>query len=233
MDAVCELLHAKMQQRARIKHLESFSCTDNSVLIATDVAARGLDIKGIENVIHYQIPRSVENYVHRSGRLLSRKLCHNLHKAMYKLVEGYEDENALFDFEDHEKLNDIQKEINAELRAELAETYPEVLAAYDPKLDPLSFIPDFINTKSFGCKIIVDDNGAVLDMTDVGEQPLDPVSCGLEVPLGSSTVTEKVAAGSTRGDDQEAKYADIKVLLSLHNDSTGESWPQIIELVQY
>lgn len=34
--------------------------TENSVLIATDVAARGLDIKGIENVIHYQIPRSAE-----------------------------------------------------------------------------------------------------------------------------------------------------------------------------
>ena len=33
---------------------------ENSVLIATDVAARGLDIKGIENVIHYQIPRSAE-----------------------------------------------------------------------------------------------------------------------------------------------------------------------------
>jgi ATP-dependent RNA helicase DDX24/MAK5 len=42
--------------------------TPNAVLLATDVAARGLDIKNIENVIHYQIPRTVEDYVHRSGR---------------------------------------------------------------------------------------------------------------------------------------------------------------------
>jgi ATP-dependent RNA helicase DDX24/MAK5 len=37
-------------------------------LLATDVAARGLDIKNIENVIHYQIPRTAEEYIHRSGR---------------------------------------------------------------------------------------------------------------------------------------------------------------------
>ncbi|KAE9551262.1 hypothetical protein FO519_005519 [Halicephalobus sp. NKZ332] len=62
------ILHAKMQQRARLKHLEKFAATENSVLIATDVAARGLDIKGVDNVIHYQIPRTAESYVHRSGR---------------------------------------------------------------------------------------------------------------------------------------------------------------------
>jgi ATP-dependent RNA helicase DDX24/MAK5 len=75
--------------------------TPNSVLLATDVAARGLDIKGIENVIHYQIPRTAEDYVHRSGRtarasqrgmtimLLDpqdvsryRKICKNLKRGM-------------------------------------------------------------------------------------------------------------------------------------------------------
>lgn len=40
----------------------------NSVLLATDVAARGLDITGIDHVIHYQLPRSTDTYVHRSGR---------------------------------------------------------------------------------------------------------------------------------------------------------------------
>lgn len=37
-------------------------------MIATDVAARGLDIQGITNVVHYQTPRTAEDYVHRSGR---------------------------------------------------------------------------------------------------------------------------------------------------------------------
>lgn len=41
---------------------------EDSLLIASDVASRGLDIPGVMHVIHYQIPRSAEIYVHRSGR---------------------------------------------------------------------------------------------------------------------------------------------------------------------
>ncbi|KAI6171521.1 ATP-dependent RNA helicase DDX24 [Aphelenchoides bicaudatus] len=62
------ILHAKMQEKKRLKNLEKFAQIPNSVLLATDVAARGLDIKNIENVIHYQIPRTAEEYIHRSGR---------------------------------------------------------------------------------------------------------------------------------------------------------------------
>ena len=47
---------------------ERFRDRAQSVLIATDVAARGLDVKGIEHVIHYQLPRQPDIYVHRSGR---------------------------------------------------------------------------------------------------------------------------------------------------------------------
>jgi len=62
-------LHARMQQRQRLRNLERFqSASPNSILVATDVAARGLDIPDIEYVIHYQLPRNAELYVHRSGR---------------------------------------------------------------------------------------------------------------------------------------------------------------------
>lgn len=61
-------LHAKMAQRARLKNLERFAKNPTGLLIATDVAARGLDIPNVEHVIHYQVPRTGENYVHRSGR---------------------------------------------------------------------------------------------------------------------------------------------------------------------
>lgn len=40
----------------------------NSVLLATDIAARGLDIPAVDHVIHYQIPRTTDTYVHRNGR---------------------------------------------------------------------------------------------------------------------------------------------------------------------
>lgn len=61
-------LHAKMAQRQRLKNLERFSESPTGLLIATDVAARGLDIPNVEHVIHYQVPRTSENYIHRSGR---------------------------------------------------------------------------------------------------------------------------------------------------------------------
>ncbi|XP_033212431.1 ATP-dependent RNA helicase DDX24 isoform X2 [Belonocnema kinseyi] len=61
-------LHASMVQRQRLKNLERFQANENALLIATDVAARGLDIPNVEHVIHYQVPRTSESYVHRSGR---------------------------------------------------------------------------------------------------------------------------------------------------------------------
>ncbi|KAF4102632.1 ATP-dependent RNA helicase DDX24 [Onychostoma macrolepis] len=61
-------LHANMHQKQRLKNLERFAEKDSCVLLTTDVAARGLDIPGVQHVIHYQVPRTSETYVHRSGR---------------------------------------------------------------------------------------------------------------------------------------------------------------------
>nr|XP_056706743.1 ATP-dependent RNA helicase DDX24 [Euleptes europaea] len=61
-------LHANMHQKQRLKNLERFAERDRCVLLTTDVAARGLDIPNVQHVIHYQVPRTSEVYVHRSGR---------------------------------------------------------------------------------------------------------------------------------------------------------------------
>ncbi|KAJ5899397.1 ATP-dependent RNA helicase mak5 [Penicillium taxi] len=64
-------LHSSMAQKARLRSVERFSsptADPSSILVATDVAARGLDIKGIDCVIHYHAPRAADTYVHRSGR---------------------------------------------------------------------------------------------------------------------------------------------------------------------
>ncbi|ETI28063.1 hypothetical protein G647_00512 [Cladophialophora carrionii CBS 160.54] len=60
-------LHSTMPQKSRLRSLEKFTA-QSTVLVATDVAARGLDIKGIELIIHYHVPRTADMYVHRSGR---------------------------------------------------------------------------------------------------------------------------------------------------------------------
>ena len=61
-------LHANMQQRQRLKLLDRFRSSKDGILVASDVAARGIDVPGIRTVIHFQLPLSAEIYVHRSGR---------------------------------------------------------------------------------------------------------------------------------------------------------------------
>ena len=64
-------LHADMEQKARMRSMERFTQAKTGspiVLVATDVAARGLDIPSVQTVIHYHVPREADKYVHRSGR---------------------------------------------------------------------------------------------------------------------------------------------------------------------
>lgn len=61
-------LYADMDQKKRLSSLETFRTSNKHVLVATDVAARGLDIKDLDCVVHYQVPKICESYIHRSGR---------------------------------------------------------------------------------------------------------------------------------------------------------------------
>ena len=82
-------LHSQMPQKARLRAIERFTAAapkgggvgesgngakgkgkkpQTSVLVATDVAARGLDIPDVDLVVHYHVPRAADTYVHRSGR---------------------------------------------------------------------------------------------------------------------------------------------------------------------
>ena len=54
--------------QAKLKRFHRFKDQPNTILLATDVAARGLDIPSVSHVVHYQLPRSADTYVHRSGR---------------------------------------------------------------------------------------------------------------------------------------------------------------------
>jgi len=62
------VLHSDRSQRERIEALEGFKSGKYEVLVATDIAARGLDIAGVSHVINYDVPENAEDYVHRIGR---------------------------------------------------------------------------------------------------------------------------------------------------------------------
>jgi ATP-dependent RNA helicase DDX24/MAK5 len=68
LELPAQSLHSNMAQKARLRAIEKFTSAESSILIATDVAARGLDIAGVQLIIHYHLPRTAEMYVHRSGR---------------------------------------------------------------------------------------------------------------------------------------------------------------------
>ncbi|MBT9541092.1 DEAD/DEAH box helicase [Thiobacillus sp.] len=61
-------LHGDMQQSARNRSLQRLREGRTKVLVATDVAARGIDVAGISHVINFDLPRQAEDYVHRIGR---------------------------------------------------------------------------------------------------------------------------------------------------------------------
>ena len=61
-------LHGDMTQSARLEALQTFKDGDVPLLIASDVAARGLDIAGLSHVFNFDVPMSAEDYVHRIGR---------------------------------------------------------------------------------------------------------------------------------------------------------------------
>jgi ATP-dependent RNA helicase DeaD len=63
-----DCLHGDLSQAQREKVMSRFRHHAIKILLATDVAARGIDVSGLTHVIHYHLPDDIENYTHRSGR---------------------------------------------------------------------------------------------------------------------------------------------------------------------
>ena len=61
-------IHGNKSQQARQRALEDFRAGHSRVLVATDIAARGIDVDGVTHVINYELPHEPESYVHRIGR---------------------------------------------------------------------------------------------------------------------------------------------------------------------
>ena len=99
----CEVLHGDIARAQRERTLQRFRDNRFTVLIATDVAARGLDISDVDLVIHYELPNDVESFVHRCGRT-GRAGQQGAAIAMYTDRESY-------------MIRRIQKETGCDFRA--------------------------------------------------------------------------------------------------------------------
>ncbi len=87
-------LHGELSQAQRDYVMGKFRVKNIQILVATDVAARGLDVNDLTHVIHYGMPDDIESYTHRSGRTaragktgLSIAICHSREKSRIKAVE--------------------------------------------------------------------------------------------------------------------------------------------------
>jgi ATP-dependent RNA helicase RhlE len=76
-----EAIHGNKSQGARERALENFRAGRSRVLVATDIAARGIDVKGITLVVNYDLPEEPESYVHRIGR--TARAGHNGHAVAF------------------------------------------------------------------------------------------------------------------------------------------------------
>ncbi len=91
-------IHGDLEQRDRDQVLIRFANKSCSVLVATDVAARGLDIKSLSAVVNYELPRDPDIYVHRIGRTgragekgIALSLFINSEKMRVNAIEDYQD----------------------------------------------------------------------------------------------------------------------------------------------
>ncbi len=89
-------IHSDKNQEERTKTLEHFKNNQSSILIATDVTARGIDIPNIDIVVNYDLPEVAENYVHRVGRTgrggnrgEALSFCSENEKELLKAIEEY------------------------------------------------------------------------------------------------------------------------------------------------
>lgn len=63
-----ERIHSDLSQGQRVEALKGFREGQHRILVATDIAARGIDVPGIHHIINYELPDTVEDYIHRAGR---------------------------------------------------------------------------------------------------------------------------------------------------------------------
>lgn len=81
-------LHGDMKQQQRDKIMRSYRSGNLEILVATDVAARGIDVSNIDVVVNYDIPNDSDSYVHRIGRTGRANQCGIAHTFIYKQETG-------------------------------------------------------------------------------------------------------------------------------------------------
>jgi ATP-dependent RNA helicase RhlE len=135
-----EAIHGDKAQNARQRALSSFKAQTTRVLVATDIAARGIDVDDLEYVINYEIPNISETYVHRIGRTGRA----GANGTAISFCDG----------EEIEYLKDIEKLITK--RIQVVDDHPYPLVDFNPVI-ALKQLPGANRPRSFGRRSLFPD----------------------------------------------------------------------------
>ncbi|XP_061366185.1 DEAD-box ATP-dependent RNA helicase 3, chloroplastic-like isoform X1 [Gastrolobium bilobum] len=137
-----EALHGDISQHQRERTLNGFRQGKFTVLVATDVAARGLDIPNVDLIIHYELPNDPETFVHRSGRT-GRAGKEGTAIVMYtssqrRTVRSLErDVGSKFEFVSAPAMEEILESSAEQVVATLKGVHPESVAFFTPTAQKL------------------------------------------------------------------------------------------------
>ncbi len=87
-------MHSDKSQRERVQALEGFRSGKFRVLVATDIASRGIDVANIQHIINFNIPQTVEEYIHRAGRTARMKT-----QGMVSTIATWKDKDMITEIE--------------------------------------------------------------------------------------------------------------------------------------
>ncbi len=118
-----QAIHGNKSQNARQRALSDFKSKSTRVLVATDIAARGIDIDGLNYVVNFDLPEVPETYIHRIGR---SGRAGNLGTSL-----------SFCDFEEKKLLKDIEKLITKPIPVIDGHPYPLTVTTIEPKQTPV------------------------------------------------------------------------------------------------
>ncbi len=172
----CDKIHGDINQAQRLDTLNKFNNGLVDVLIATDVAARGLDIKEVEAVINYEIPSKEDYYVHRIGRTgragregLSFTLLTNKELRKLQAIEKYTKKPIRKrQIPTIEKVNEIKKDkfirtLEAKIQSGLTEDYSYIIN----RLYEAGYTPEAIISALIKDRLSFDDTENDKDLNDI------------------------------------------------------------------
>ncbi len=113
----CILYHGSLQQNEREAAVSLFNNGSRPIMIATDLASRGLDIKGVGAVVHYHQPLTLETFTHRNGRTARV----DAKGEIYLLIGPDEKINTFIDYDNELEINQVSG--NSQIRSEWSTIY--------------------------------------------------------------------------------------------------------------